>query len=120
MKFCHPHWEALRTAIKDRGLYALVADSGSQAASNMVSEIADGPTIDNFDPLMNAHWTIISNLSAIDPNILFMDDCPLCYGNRMHAQKCKDVTCPGGATYYDEWIDKAADDQVDEWKARGR
>lgn len=120
MKFCQPHWDSLRTAIKDRGLYALVADSGHQAVSNMVSELNDGPTIDNFDPLMSAHWAIVNNLADIEPRVLFMDDCPLCFANRAHAEGCVVPDCAGGTTYFDEWINKAADAQIDAWKARGQ
>ena len=119
MKFCQPHWDTLRDAIKARGLYALVAESGQQAADNIVSELAHGPTIDNFDPLMSAMWAIVSNLSVNNPSVLFMDDCPLCFANREHAERCQDPDCLEGATYYDRWIDRAADDQVDAWKARG-
>jgi hypothetical protein len=119
MKMCSPHWEMLRAAIKDRGLSALVADSGQQAVSNMESEMRDGPTIDNFDPLMGAHWAIVSNLSVNHPSILFVDDCPLCYANRGHAQGCNDPGCTEREAYYDRWIQRAADDQVSAWKARG-
>lgn len=113
---CQPHWDKLRAAIKSRGLYALVAESGERAIDNLVSELDHGPTIDNYDPLMSAHWAIINNLADIDPNILFMDGCPLCFGNKEHAKKCK---VPGCTDDYDSWIDHAADDQVTEWKARG-
>ena len=119
MQFCHPHWDMLCDAIKDRGLSALVAESGQQAASNFASELSDGPSVDNFDPLMGAHWAIIGNLSTNNPGVLFMDGCPLCYANRDHAQRCKDPSCTGGATYYDSWIGRAADDQVAAWKSRG-
>ena len=117
MKFCMPHWDALRAAIKARGLNALVAESGEKAVSNMTSELKDGSTIDNYDPLMAAHWAIVNNVADIDPNILFIEDCPLCYANRMHNEHCKDPNCTGGATYYDSWIDRAASDQVIAWKA---
>jgi hypothetical protein len=118
MKFCPAHWETLRAAIKDRGLSALVAESGQQAVSNFASEIDHGPTVDNFDPLMGAHWAIIGNLSTNNPAILFADDCPLCYANRAHFEGCSDPTCTDAA-YYDPWIQRAADDQVDVWKSLG-
>lgn len=119
MKFCQPHWDTLRVAIDSRGLSALIAESGEQAISNTLSELNNGPTIDNFDPLMSAMWAIVRNLSDIDSSILFMDDCPLCFGNREHAKGCADPSCTGGATYFDMWIERAADDQVVEWKKRG-
>lgn len=119
MKMCQPHWDTLRDAIKARGLSALVAESGQQAIDNLGSELAHGPTIDNFDPLMGAFWAITSNLSDIDPRTLFMDDCGLCFANKEHEQRCQVPDCEGGATYFDSWIERAADDQVAAWKARG-
>jgi len=73
--------------------------------------------VDNFDPLMGAHWAIIGNLSTNNPGVLFMDGCPLCYANRAHLEGCSDPTCTDRATYYDSWIERAADDQVDAWKS---
>ena len=119
MKICQPHWDMLRDAIKARGLYALVAESGQQAESNMASELSTGPTIDNFDPLMNAHWAIVNNLADIEPQILFMDGCPICFANRIHAERCVVPDCTSGTTHFDSWIDRAADDQVAAWKSRG-
>lgn len=116
MQFCMPHWETLKTAIKDRGLYALVADNGEGAMSNIASELTDGPSIDNFEPLMGAHNAIISNLMKIDPGVFFIDGCPLCYANKMHSEGCTVIECEGTA-YYDKWIDNAADDMVAAWKS---
>ena len=119
MKMCQPHWDTLRVAIKARGLSALVAESGQKALDNLGSELAHGPTVDNFDPLMNAYWAIVSNLSTNNPGVLFMDGCPLCSANQDHAQGCKDPMCPGREAYYDPWIERAAADQVDVWKSLG-
>jgi hypothetical protein len=143
MKMCMPHWTALRAAIDARGLAALVADNGEKAAANVASELADGQTIDNFDPLMGAHNAILSNaLDAAGAVILFAapdgsDVCPLCYLNDRARYvwdagvaygmkpgdkcRCADPTCtatfPAQPDTYDGWIDRAADDQVDAWKA---
>lgn len=119
MKFCMPHWDAIRAAIKDRGLYALVPDSGEKAMTSMASQMQDGPSIDNFDPLMGAHWAIVGNLATNHPQILVIDGCPLCYANTNHALGCTDPTCTTRDAYYDGWIGKAADDQVAYWKELG-
>ena len=119
MQFCNQHWDALRAAIDTRGLSALIAESGEKAVSNLSSEMNDGPTIDNFDPLMSAHWAIINNLANVDPHILFINDCPLCFANRIHAKKCVVPDCTSGTTHFDSWIDRAADDQIIECKKRG-
>lgn len=64
MKFCDDHWERLRAAIDDRGLGDLVAQSGERAERNLASEIEQGVSLVNFDPLMSAHWAIVSNAMA--------------------------------------------------------
>lgn len=134
MRMCQPHWDALRRAIDARGLSALIAESGEKAASNLVSELEDGSTIDNFDPLMGAHNSIAANAMTFvshrymqSPMILLVDDpehpergCPICCLNWLHAEHdahCTqpDCTYPKGETY--EWmIDRAADDMVAAWQ----
>jgi hypothetical protein len=107
MKFCMPHWEALRKAIDDRGLYSLVATSGTEVVSKMVGESSDGVSVDSFDPLMGAHNA---------PNPDGTDRCPLCFLNQDHVAHCEDPTCELGATGFDAWIDRAADEQLNVWK----
>ncbi len=134
MKFCADHWDQLRAAIEARGLSSLVSDSGEKAISNLVSETNDGPTIDNFDPLMSAHNSIWSNAMTViertymqNPLMLMADDpehpewaCPICCLNWIHAdhdEHCTKEGCdyPKGRRY--EWmIDRAADDMAAEWK----
>jgi hypothetical protein len=125
------HWNRLRAAIADRGLSALVSETGQAAVANLKSEIVDGPSIDNFDPLMGAHNAILGNAIQITGPVLLMasgDDepCPLCYLNeslaKHHAEGCTTPGCladtlPPG--HYDDWIDKAADGAAEEWKRRG-
>lgn len=134
MKFCQPHWDALREAIEARGLAALVADGGEAAAKNLASELTDGSTLDNFDPLMSAHFAIWNNAMSLateryqaDPMALMMNhpdhpewECPICFLNWLHAEHdrlCTQEGCnyPKGETY--EWmIDRAADEQVEAWR----
>lgn len=133
MKFCEPHWGRLREAIDKRGLSALVAEGGEAAAKNLAAEIAEGPTIDNFDPLMSAHNAIWGNamsaLKAIGANPLMILaanpehpewECPICCMNwcsAEHDRTCTVEGCtkPRGLTY-DDWIDRAADDALEAWK----
>lgn len=134
MKFCQPHWDALRQAIEDRGLTALVAEGGEAAAKNLVSELEEGATIDNFDPLMAAHNSIWANAMTVasetykaNPLAMIAGDpehpeweCPVCFLNWLHAEHVANCTQPGcdwppGLTY--EWmIDRAADDSIELWK----
>lgn len=141
MKFCTRHWDALREKTKTVGLGALIADSGEQAISNMASEFSDGPTVDNYDPLLAAHNTILSNaMDALGAQALTLftgDYCPLCVLNQLSREgwerakaeglkpgdpcpcgKC-DAIFPETPYNYDEWIDFAVQGQVDHWKKLG-
>ena len=135
MRFCQPHWDSLRAAIDERGLASLVAESGEQAAKNIAREVEEGSTLDNYDPLMAAHFAIWNNAMTVaqrtyvaDPLAMMVDDpahpewqCPVCYLNWLHEEHdahCTTAECdyPKGERY--EWmIDRAADDQVEAWKA---
>lgn len=134
MKFCQPHWDALRSAIDARGLSALVAEGGEAAARNLAGEVTDGPSIDNYDPLMSAHFAIWNNAMSLskdryqaNPLAMMAADpehpeweCPICFLNWLHAEHdahCTQEGCnyPKGETY--EWmIDRAADEQVEAWR----
>jgi hypothetical protein len=123
MKFCEPHWQSLREAVEATGLGALVAESGQQAARNLASEATEGPTFDNFDPLMTAHNAILSGAMSLikeryNQNALMVmaDDeehpewaCPICALNWCHAEHdrlCVQDGCnyPKGYTYDEEAI----------------
>lgn len=137
MRMCANHWAKLRAAIDNRGLSALVAETGEQAARNLISEVQDGRSIDNFDPLMNAYMAIITNcLSKLGPGIMLFakpgdgDNCPLCAMNaasrdlwdraQANGGKCPcgcGEPAPAEPQSYDGWIDFAADDQAEAWKA---
>ena len=141
------HWTRLRQTIEDRGLSALVADSGKKAAANLASEVVDGRTIDNFDPLMAAHNAILGNVVKLTGLAVMVNNedgserCPLCYLNQRSADswekeraggamigapyRCGDDRCgeehlfPPAAPNYDAWIDRAAYEAVAEWKRLG-
>lgn len=135
MKFCPDHWQALRDAIDTRGLTALIADSGEQAVANMASELDHGPTVDNFDPLMGAHNSIMVNAMelareiGVDPLVLMFEnpahpewECPICYLNWLSAEH--DRLCDLGppeclkvrGQTFDDWIDQAADGALNAWQ----
>ncbi len=138
MNICQNHWDKLRAAIDARGLSALIASSGEQAASNTARELQDGQSIDSYDPLMAAHWAIASNAADTiqrfggNPLITLFsggDDqpahtkCNLCYLNWMmdeHDRHCTEPDCQkpkGDLAHYDWMIDRAADEQVEVWKS---
>ena len=101
MKFCQPHWEKLREAIKARGLWQLVASSGK--------EVVDRLKKDGFDPLMAAHNMIVGrtlDVAGLGPMTSRPDGsewCPLCYLQ----QNCP-CGLPGCAARFEEWIDGAS------------
>ena len=138
MKFCPDHWQALRDAIKSRGLDALVADSGQKAASNLASELQDGSTIDNFDPLMGAHNAIVAQAMDIikerytqNPMMVFADEnehpewaCPICALNWCHDEHnrlCTQEGCnwPKEFDWSDEMVNGASDHMLGEWQKLG-
>lgn len=136
MRFCAPHWEQLRQAIKDRGLDSLVADSGEKAARNLVSEGAEGATVDNFDPLMGAHNAIVSRAMteirdkySQNPMMLFADPdehpewaCPICalaWCHDEHDRLCTQDDCnyPKQFDWAAEMCDGAADHMLEQWRS---
>lgn len=116
MRFCEDHWTRLRGAIDMRGLSHLVAPDGHVAAQQMAQEVQAGPSPVTYDPLMAAHWAIVSNatkfvgLALLMPNDDGSERCPLCFVTSQHLEHCQDPGCT--VKDYDSWIDRAADDQA--------
>lgn len=118
MQFCQDHWDRLRAKITERGLSALVPESGEEAVAKVSDQLAGAPlTVDNFDPLMGAMWAIVSNLmDTFGIVVMTSPGCPLCSANRAHHEQCQDEECPGGEFAFDYMLDRAADDQVTTWQ----
>ncbi len=79
MKFCEPHWQELKDAIRARGLWHLVASSSEAAFERAKAELGGKGTLATYDPLMAAHWAICSR--AIELGGLYLLEgpyCPLC------------------------------------------
>lgn len=106
---CQPHWEQLKQAIKDRGLYDLVPKGGQAAAEMMARQMASGNSLAAFDPLMTANNMIWGNalqlggLAMMQDNTDGSEPCPYCYV--LHEGPKHGIL--NGE--YDDWIDKAAD-----------
>jgi hypothetical protein len=114
MKFCTRHWEALRTAIKDRGLDGLVAKSGEEVVKRLSKELDDGESHKStFEPLMGAHNAIVMRaLDIVGLNLMARNDdgsdrCPICYLQASHDEGCKEEGCKHS---FEPWIVYAADD----------
>jgi hypothetical protein len=127
VKFCQPHWDALRKAITARGLGDFVSKDGTEALQREVRSLEGKPEAkEHFDPLMGAHWAIcnraMETLTQIgaNPLALMMSDpehpeleCPICHLNFLsaeHDKTCTEPTCkkPKGLTF-DDWIESVAD-----------
>lgn len=137
MKFCTDHWTMLRNEIDRVGLTALIAEGGEAAVKSMVSELSDGPSIDNFDPLMRAHNMIFSR--AMDeiqgkyqqnPLMLMVDDaehpewaCPICavmWCHDEHNRLCTQEGCDYPKDF--DWeveMMTVSGPVLEDWKALG-
>lgn len=107
MQFCTRHWEQLRQAIKDNGLWEFVSHSGQEVVGRMKKELEGQITVP--DPLMTAHNMITGR--AIEHGGLYLmtakEDgshyCPLCELDE-HAPKPPDGKVPS-----DWWINSCAE-----------
>lgn len=119
MKFCQAHWDKLHDAIKDRGLWHLVAKSGEAAQEAAKRQLEGTDTAADFDPLMSAHWAIYAR--AIDCGGLYLmgtdesgandgDFCPLCELNK-HADRTGMPEGQGEPS--DHWINGCCDAQLE-------
>lgn len=62
MMFCQDHWDRLRAKIAERGLNSLIALDAEIAVQQLRDRVEkEETTVVNFDPLMYAHWAILSN-----------------------------------------------------------
>jgi hypothetical protein len=126
MRFCQPHWDALRAAIDKRGLMALVAKDGAAALQNTVLELEGREKEAYYDPLMSAHWMIAGAAQQrIGLALLVGDLCPVCEGIKWNLAHQAEHGIDAGVgrlmTQEDEeryWIDGPADAVLAEARAR--
>lgn len=113
MKFCMKHWDELRQAMKDRGMWHLVASSGEKAAEQLENQLETGTRAHNFDPLMAAHNSIVEHsieaagLAIMVNNEDGSERCPLCYVQDNCG--CKKLEC-----HFLNWVPEVADVMKDE------
>lgn len=108
MNLCEKHWEELKQAIKDRGLYHLVAKSPEEATQNAVDSLEGKEP--PFDPLMSASNMIFSHaLDAVGFDVMRPEEgadkppCPICH-------MLKVCSCGrGDGCDINNWIKYAAD-----------
>jgi hypothetical protein len=119
MRICQPHWDKLRTAIKNRGLSHLGAKSGEEAITDAVTELKGGTP--DYDPLMSCHWMITSQ--ALKMGGLYLmgakpdgtEYCPIC-------EAVAHMNPPEGMTKEQQelsWINGPADAALEECRRLG-
>lgn len=122
MRFCTRHWSDLKAAIESRGLGKFIAQKGEAVVDRMVSQLENGPSTENFEPLMGAHNAIVARALEIGGIELMMpneDDserCPLCFLQAGHDAQCKEEGCKHS---FEPWIGYAADEALAEATRRG-
>jgi hypothetical protein len=112
MRFCQPHWDQLRDAVRSRGLYDFVASSGKEAVARMAAQFEDASDGKPYDPLMAAHFMIVDR--ALELGGLYLmtqkedgsEYCPLC-----------EMEAHGGDPA--QWIDGATDFVLAEFQDKG-
>ncbi len=128
MKFCQPHWDALRAEIDRVGLGGFVAKDGREAMQKTVRSLEQAKEgaaagAAQFEPLMGAHWAIVGNamdfvgLALMVQNEDGSDRCPICYLTADHKANCKQPECK--IETFDHWIGHAVTDQVARAKELG-
>lgn len=99
MKICQDHWHELRNAIRQRGLWGLVAPSGYLTREITAKEFETKPAEATLDPLWAASLMVSQQaLMACGSHLLGRNDCPLC-----------EVEKNLGRHLSLEWIDTDAD-----------
>jgi len=113
MKFCMKHWDALKEAIRARGLDGLSAKTGETVVAKQVEELKAGESSKTtFDPLMGAHNAIVVRaLDIVGLDLLTggegeTEKCPICYLQAGHDATCKEEGCTHS---FEPWIGFAAD-----------
>lgn len=112
MRFCKPHWDALRAAVTQRGMDHLVAKSGEEAMASMVAELGGTATKQDWDPLMAAHWAIVTRVTErVGLAALTTPDfCPLCAVQESYEHVAATYDpIPAGAVDAQHWVDSCMD-----------
>lgn len=93
MQICQPHWDRLRTAIKERGLNHLGAQTGRDAVRNAVTELEGRGDENEFDPLMACNNMIMANgLRILGLGVMAVKEdgthfCPICEATKVYEEQ---------------------------------
>ena len=109
MKFCQPHWTALREMVIEKGMGALIVSAGVDAPSRaLIDLLKDTETRD--DPLMTSYWALSGRALAIGGLYLMGvrpgdggEYCPMC---EVEEQGLRFESRPGAAQ---AWMEGCTD-----------
>lgn len=107
MNICTDHWEKLKQAIKDRGLWQLVSKDGEEATQCLTQDIESGIAgkkmdPDYYDPLLSATWMIYTEALRRGGLYLMQEKyCPLCEVKKHLSMPEQDADA--------EWINSCCD-----------
>lgn len=96
-KWCQPHWDQLREAVRVRGLDKFGAQNAEEAHRDMVDQAQGEET--QFDPLMGSFWRL-SNAVLETAGLRAVGQCPMCILRDESDPELKLV---------DDWIDGVTD-----------
>ena len=79
MKICQDHWHELRNAIRQRGLWGLVAPNGYLVTPTTSQELEANSEKSTLDPLRAISLMISEQaVMVLGSSLLTRNDCPLC------------------------------------------
>jgi hypothetical protein len=118
MKMCQPHWDALREAVKTKGMWHLVSRNGEEAAerAQRLSDKKRDADPKDYDPLFDTHMMIMSNALQAGGTYLMgtkedgSEYCCLC-----ELDAHKDQMGEGSK----DWIEKATDGALQYCREKG-
>ncbi len=124
IQICEEHRQYAITSLEQRGLASLISDNQNENESRLRGMMEDGPSLDNFEPLVYIQLLIFEGSIQLAGGLFaFLEAhgcevCPICFLNDVH-----DNYAPGNCDTFsdsdhtfDRWITLAADAALETWK----
>ena len=117
LQLCIAHADELKGYIEERGLGEFISDNDLVAMVKITSMQIEGPTRQNFDPMLLAQFSIITAaLSFTGKLLLFVQThevsiCPICFLEKIH-QEYGGERCGNN---FQVWLRAAADEAKAAW-----
>lgn len=110
MQICQPHWNAIRDALKKRGIDHLGAKNSEEAIAAIVTDLEGRGAENEFDPLMGCN------------NMIFAEGLKRCGLRLMQSKEDGTQYCPiceSMKEYELWWIEGPAEAMLTEAKEKG-